>query len=86
MLIYDIVDIIFDVMMFLIVVRVILSFIRIDPYQPLIRYVYEITEPVLAPFRRLLPFAGGLDFSPILAWMALMLVRNIVLGIISALI
>lgn len=85
-MIYDIVDIIFDVMMFLIVVRVILSFIRIDPYQPLIRYVYEITEPVLAPFRRLLPFAGGLDFSPILAWMALMLVRNIVLGIISALI
>jgi len=86
LLIYDIVDIIFDVMMFLILVRVVLSFIRHDPYQPLFRYVYEITEPILAPFRRLLPFAGGLDFSPLIAWMALMLVRNIILGIISALI
>jgi uncharacterized protein YggT (Ycf19 family) len=38
----------------------------------------------MAPFRRLLPPAGGIDFSPIIVWMVLMLLRNLVLGILNA--
>lgn len=56
-----------QVMIWLIIARCILSFVRHDPYQPIIRFIYDVTEPVMAPFRRLLPTAGGLDFSPILA-------------------
>lgn len=84
MIIYDIVSLAFDVMMWLIVIRCILSFIRHNPYQPIIRFIYDITEPIMAPFRRLLPAAGGIDFSPIIVWMVLMLLRNLVLGILRA--
>jgi YggT family protein len=64
MVIYDIVGLAFEVMMWLIVIRCILSFVRHNPYQPIIRFIYDITEPIMAPFRRLLPTAGGIDFSP----------------------
>jgi len=84
MVIYDVVSLAFDVMMWLIVIRCILSFIRHNPYQPIIRFIYDITEPIMAPFRRLLPSAGGIDFSPIIVWMVLMLLRNLVLGILRA--
>lgn len=84
MIIYDIVSLAFDVMMWLIVIRCILSFIRHNPYQPIIRFIYDITEPIMGPFRRLLPGAGGIDFSPIIVWMVLMLLRNLVLGILRA--
>jgi len=84
MLIYDIVNLAFEVMMWLVVIRCILSFIRHNPYHPLIRFIYDITEPIMAPFRRLLPPAGGIDFSPIIVWMVLMLLRNLVLGILRA--
>ncbi len=84
MLIYDIVNLAFEVMMWLVVIRCILSFIRHNPYHPIIRFIYDITEPIMAPFRRLLPPAGGIDFSPIVVWMVLMLLRNLVLAILSA--
>jgi YggT family protein len=51
---------------FVILARVLMSWVRIDPYSPLARTIYDLTEPVLAPVRNLLPPAGGLDFSPII--------------------
>jgi len=60
-----------QLMIWLIIGRCILSFVRHDPYQPIIRFIYDVTEPVMAPFRRLLPTAGGIDFSPILAVLAI---------------
>jgi len=82
-MVYDVVNLAFEVMMWLVVIRCILSFIRHNPYQPIIRFIYDITEPIMAPFRRLLPPAGGIDFSPIIVWMVLMLLRNLVLGILN---
>ena len=83
-MVYDVVNLAFEVMMWLVVIRCILSFIRHNPYQPIIRFIYDITEPIMAPFRRLLPPAGGIDFSPIIVWMVLMLLRNLVLGILNS--
>ncbi len=86
MFIYQLVNIIFEVMIWLIIVRCILSFVRHNPYQPIIRFVYEVTEPVMAPFRRLIPATGGIDFSPIVVFLVLQLVRQLVLGIIRLII
>jgi YggT family protein len=45
-------------------VRAILSwFPQIDPYNPIIRFIHRITEPILAPIRAILPPLGGLDLS-----------------------
>ena len=63
-----------------ILARVLISWIRVDPYNPLVRFLYQITEPVLAPIRRVLPTAGGLDFSPIVAFFGLELVRRLLIG------
>lgn len=84
MVIYDVVNLAFDVMMWLVAIRCILSFIRHNPYQPILRFIYDITEPIMAPFRRLLPSTGGVDFSPIIVWMVLMLLRNLVLSVLGA--
>ncbi|MGB4304655.1 MAG: YggT family protein [Syntrophomonadaceae bacterium] len=62
--------------------RALYTFIRHDPYHPIIKFIYEVTEPVMSPFRRLLPPAGGLDFSPILAVFAVYLVQSIVIKIL----
>ena len=41
------------------------------------RFLYTITEPVLAPFRRILPPMGGIDFSPILLFIILSLIARL---------
>ncbi|SHF23824.1 YggT family protein [Desulfofundulus australicus DSM 11792] len=80
-----IINVAFQVYTWLIFIRIILSFIRHNPYHPLIRFIYEITEPVLGFFRRFIPPVGMLDFSPLVAFFALELLRQIILNLIRAL-
>jgi len=77
-----IIDRAFYVYYILILVRVVLSYIRTDPYHPLVRFVYEVTEPVLGFFRRLIPPLGMVDLSPIVALFALELVRGLIMRIL----
>ncbi|MDD2497934.1 MAG: YggT family protein [Desulfitobacteriaceae bacterium] len=71
----------FEVLNWLIIARVLLSWIRHDPYHPVIRFIYEITEPVLKPFRRLIPPRPGMpiDWSPIIAILVLQFIERAVL-------
>lgn len=80
--IIQVVDIAFEVLVWLIIARCILSFVRHNPYQPVIRFIYDSTEPIMAPFRRLLPSAGGIDFSPIIAVLAIEMIRRLVVKIL----
>ena len=67
----------------LLLLRAVVSFVRIDPYSnDLVRWLYLITEPVLEPIRSLLP-QTGIDFSPMIA-MILILALNLVLSILAA--
>jgi YggT family protein len=54
-----------------ILVRVILSWFPVDSSNPIIRIVWEITEPVLAPFRRVIPRIGMFDLSPLAAFLVI---------------
>jgi YggT family protein len=56
---------------------VILSWIRLDPEHPIVRVVETVTEPVLAPIRKILPDFGGIDFSPMLLLFALRFLRSL---------
>lgn len=58
-----------------IIVRIILSWIAPDPRQPFTAILIDITEPLMAPARRLLPALGGLDFSPIIVLLGLQFLR-----------
>ncbi|MGF7185039.1 YggT family protein [Desulfitispora alkaliphila] len=71
----------FSVLTWLIIARVLLSWIRLNPYNPVVKFIYEFTEPILAPFRRIMPSLGGLpiDFSPILALFAIRFVEMLII-------
>jgi len=60
-----------------ILVSSILSWFRPDPRNPFVRLLQAIVDPLLHPLRTLLPAIGGLDFSPMLAVVILMLLRSL---------
>ncbi len=76
--IINVVDIAFQVLIWLVVIRVLLSWVRHDPYQPIIKFVYDITGPVMKPFYKLVPVAGGIDFSPIIVIFVLTIAQRLV--------
>jgi YggT family protein len=54
--------------MFIIIGRALISWVNPDPYNPIVRFLYKITEPVLNPIRRLIPsWKIGIDLSPMIA-------------------
>jgi YggT family protein len=65
-----------------ILVRVLLSWMPVKLPWGLGEFVIAVTEPILAPIRRALPFAGGMDFSPLVAWIAIQIVSSILLRIL----
>lgn len=78
----------FDFLNILIVIRVLLSWIPISRDNPFIRIIYQLTEPILAPVRKLLErsiFGGRgmmIDFSPIIAYILLEVIRSILMRIV----
>jgi YggT family protein len=55
-----------QIYMWLIIARALLSWVNPDPYNPIVRFLYNITEPVMGYIRRRLPIVfGGLDLSPL---------------------
>lgn len=86
MAIIQLVQTLFEVYSFILLARVLTSWFQVDPYNPVIRILYQLTEPLLAPIRRLLPQAGMMDFSPIVAFIAITVVERLVVSMmISAL-
>lgn len=79
----SVVSVVFEIYIWLIVVRVILSYFRIRTYHPVPRFIYEATEPVLGFFRRLLPRTGAYDFSPILAFFFVWVVEQLVITLLT---
>lgn len=83
--IIELVKIIFEVYTWLIIARIILSWVPHNPYNPIIRFVYEITQPVLGLFQRFIPPIGMIDFSPIVAFIALELAKYFIITILTSL-
>ena len=66
------VEILLGVYMWIVIGRAILSWVNPDPYNPIVRFLHDVTEPLLARIRRILPvFGGGVDFSPMILIMAI---------------
>jgi YggT family protein len=69
----------------IIIIRALISWVSPDPFNPIVRFLYRITEPVLRPVRRSLPtYQIGIDLSPMLVIIALQLVDNFVLPSLAA--
>ncbi len=59
------------------IVRIALSWIPHNPHNPIISFLYKITEPVLEPVRRVIPSIGGIDISPIVVFIGLSFIKGI---------
>jgi len=64
----------------LILIRVILSFVGQGSYHPMVPLIAQLTEPVLKPVRRVLPDLGGFDLSPLLVTLAIFLARALLVA------
>ncbi len=53
-----------NIYMWIIIIRALLSWVNPDPYNPIVRFLYQVTEPVLDQVRKRLPYIGGIDISP----------------------
>ncbi len=72
---------------FLILARIVLSFLpNISPDHPIVRFIYTLTEPILAPFRAILPTTRmGIDFSPMLAFFVIDIVFRVIINAVAGL-
>jgi YggT family protein len=63
--------------MWIMIARAVISWVSPDPYNPIVRFLYSATEPVLFRLRRAFPlYAGGIDFSPILVFVAILFLQR----------
>lgn len=76
-----IINILYFAIVILLFARIILSFVRVGSYQ-LHELVFRLTEPMLAPVRRVLPPMGGFDFSPMIVLIAVDILRRILFRIL----
>ena len=67
------------IIQWLVIVAAVISWVNPDPRNPIVQFLYRSTEPILRPFRRLLPPArtGGIDFSPILVILVILFIRTV---------
>jgi len=74
-------DIALNAYMWIIIIRAVLSWVSPDPYNPIVRFITNITEPVLYQVRRRLPVSfGGMDLSPLIVLLAITFLQYFVVN------
>lgn len=86
MALITIVDYAFTLYSVILLARVLISWFPVDPYNPIVRVLHQLTEPLLAPIRRLLPQTGAIDFSPLIGFVVIILAQRIVIGLLLPLV
>ena len=76
------INILFTLLWAAILGRVIISWINLSPDNPIVVLLYGITEPILAPIRRVLPSMGMIDLSPMVALIVMMIIQRGLLSLI----
>jgi YggT family protein len=72
--------------MFIIIARAVLSWVSPDPYNPIVRFIHNVTEPVLYQIRKRIPMMyGGIDFSPIIVILIIIFLRIFVVNSLEGL-
>ncbi|MCU0666764.1 MAG: YggT family protein [Candidatus Omnitrophica bacterium] len=78
------VEIILTALYWLILIRALISWVNPDPFNPIVQFLQAVTEPILAPIRRILPFGMqmGIDISPVIAFLAIIFLKTFLVGTI----
>jgi len=79
-------DIVLVLYTWIIIIRALLSWVNPDPYNPIVQFLYNITEPVLYRVRQLLPMSGmGIDFSPIVVLLLIIFLQTFLVNTLAQL-
>jgi YggT family protein len=70
-----VVDMLLWAMTWLLFIRAIISWVSPDPFNPIVQFLYRVTEPVLQPIRKLLPW-GTIDVSPLIAFVVIIFMQS----------
>ena len=70
---------IFEILNIILITRIILSWIPHNKYHPIINFIYKISDPILRPFRNMINPIQGIDVSPIIVFIILSLLKNLIL-------
>ena len=73
----QLIDFLLTAYMWIIIGRAVVSWVSADPYNPIVRFLFEATEPVLSWIRGILPISvGGVDFSPVIVIMCIIFLQS----------
>ena len=73
-------DIILTIYMWIVIISALISWVNPDPYNPIVRFLFSVTEPVFATVRRVLPFPYmGIDFSPLIVVLIIIILQQVLL-------
>ncbi len=61
-----VIELLLNIYMWIIIARALISWVNPDPYNPIVSFLYRATEPVLSRVRRVIPYMGGIDLSPLI--------------------
>lgn len=75
-----ILDTVLTIYMWVIIISALLSWVNPDPYNPIVRFLYSVTEPVLRPIRSRLGFSMGIDISPLIVILIIMFFRYFIVA------
>ncbi|MDQ6991207.1 MAG: YggT family protein [Mariprofundaceae bacterium] len=70
------IDMALTLVMFVVIARAVLSWVSPDPYNPIVRIINQISEPILFPIRQRVPYMGGMDLSPMIALMVVFFLQT----------
>jgi len=73
-------DMVLTLAMVVVIARAILSWVSPDPHNPIVRIINQLSEPMLFPVRRRVPYFGGIDFSPIIVLLVIMFLNEFVVN------
>ena len=73
---FNFLNLLLQILLIAIFVRVLLTWLPIDQSNRIVRILFDVTEPVLAPFRRVIPRIGMFDLSPIAAMLIIQLIQQ----------
>jgi YggT family protein len=77
----QVLNLVLTMYMWLIIARALLSWVNPDPFNPIVRFLYNVTEPVLAWLRQRLPLVySGLDLSPLLVLLVIVFLKNFLIA------
>ena len=71
------VNFVFDAYIIIIFARAVISWVNADPYNPIVRFLIQATDPLLSRIRRYVPSLGGLDISPLILILAIMFLQSL---------